>query len=198
MSHIGEPASLGNFLPASKSQHPLRRLKSSIHNLQERHRDRHRPTGFGFVFADRVDYLDPIRWDSVIANGSLFLSRDVLRVIEQHGPKNIQPRYAIIFRGEKPVAVIAAQIVTVTSEQLKSERQPRKDHSARRRLGRVFAPAINLLAANLNERILVAGNLLSWGFHGIGFAPEEDPVQVWPGVAEALYRIRRAERLTGQ
>jgi len=55
MSHTGESASLGNFPPASKSQHPLRRLTSSIHNLQERHRDRHRPTGFGFVFADPLD-----------------------------------------------------------------------------------------------------------------------------------------------
>jgi len=182
----------------NKSQHPLRRLKSSIHSLQERHRDRHRPTGFGFVFADRIDYLDPACWDSVTAKGSVFLSRDVLRVIEQHGPANIQPRYAIIFRAEKPVAVVAAQIVTVTSEQLKSERQRGKAHSSSGRLGRVFAPAMNLLTANLNERILVAGNLLSWGFHGIGFSPEEDPVQVWPGVAEALYRIRRAERLTGQ
>src|SRR5438876_5314736 len=58
----------------TKSQHPLHRLKSSIHDLQERHRDRHRPTGFGFVFADRVDYLDPARWDSVPANGSVLPS----------------------------------------------------------------------------------------------------------------------------
>src|SRR5216683_7852939 len=114
----------------TKPQHPLRRLKSSIRGLQERHRDRHRPTGFGFVFADRVDYLDPLRWDSVTANGSIFLSRDVLRVIEQHGPENIQPRYAIIFRGEKPVAVVAAQIVTVTGERLKPERHPGKSHSS--------------------------------------------------------------------
>ncbi len=182
----------------SKSQHPLRRLKSSIHDLQERHRDRHRPTGFGFVFADRVDYLDPVRWDSVTANGSVFLSRDVLRVIEQHGPENIQPRYAIIFRGEKPVAVVAAQIVTVTSAELRSGPQPGKGRSSSGRLGRVLAPAMNVLTANVRERMLVAGNLLSWGFHGVGFSPEEDPVQVWPGVAEALYRIRRAERLTGQ
>ena len=133
-----------------------------------------------------------------MANGSVFLSRDVLRVIEQHGPENIQPRYAVIFRGEKPVAVVAAQIVTVTSAQLKSEPQPGKAHSSSGRLGRVFAPAMNVLTANVRERMLVAGNLLSWGFHGIGFSPEEDPVQIWPGVAEALYRIRRAERLTGQ
>ena len=82
MSHTGESASLGNLPPASKSQHPLRRLKSSIHDLQERHRDRHRPTGFVFVFADRVDYLDPLRWDAVTGDGSIFLSRAVLRVID--------------------------------------------------------------------------------------------------------------------
>jgi hypothetical protein len=57
---------------------------------------------------------------------------------------------------------------------------------------------MNVLTANVRERMLVAGNLLSWGFHGIGFSPEEDPAQIWPGVAEALYRIRRAEQLTGQ
>jgi len=50
----------------------------------------------------------------------------------------------------------------------------------------------------VRERLLVAGNLLSWGFHGIAFSPKEDPAALWPGVAEALYRIRRAERLTGQ
>jgi Acetyltransferase (GNAT) domain len=50
----------------------------------------------------------------------------------------------------------------------------------------------------LEERVLVAGNLLSWGFHGVAFAPDEDPASLWPGVAEALYRIRRAEKLGGQ
>src|SRR5215470_6218883 len=104
-----------------KQRHPLHRLQSSIRDLHERHRDRHRPTGFGFAFADRVDYLDPLRWDSVTNGASIFLSRDVLRVIEQHGPDNIQPRYAIMFRDEKAVAVLAAQIVTVTGKRLKPE-----------------------------------------------------------------------------
>jgi hypothetical protein len=181
-----------------KSQHPLQRLKSSIRDLQERHRDRHRPTGFGFVFADRVDYLDPLRWDSVTAHGSVFLSRDVLRVIERHGPENIQPRYAIIFRDDTPVAVLAAQIVSVTGKELKPEGRPRKNRPASGLVERVLSPAVGVATANLNERMIVAGNLLSWGFHGIGFSPNEDPLQLWPGVAEALYRLRRAERLAGQ
>jgi hypothetical protein len=32
----------------------------------------------------------------------------------------------------------------------------------------------------------------------VGFAPSANAVEVWPAVAEALYRIRRAERLSGE
>jgi hypothetical protein len=180
------------------SQDPLKKLKRSIRELQERHRERHRPTGFGFIFADRVDYLDPARWDAVTKVGSVFLSRDVLRVIERHGPENIQPRYAIIFRDDKAVAAVAAQVVTITGERLRRERESGKEQNGPRLLRRVLAPAMHVATANIKERMLVAGNLLSWGFHGIGFLPGEEPAELWPGVAEALYRIRRAERLTGE
>jgi Acetyltransferase (GNAT) domain len=180
------------------SQHPIKKLKRSIRDMKERHRERHRPSGFGFVFADRVDYLDPERWDSVTKNGSVFLSRAVLRVIEQHGPQNIQPRYAIIFREDKAVGVVAAQVVTITGERLKRERDGVRGQSGPKLLRRVLVPAINVATANVKERMLVAGNLLSWGFHGIGFLAGENPADLWPGVAEALYRIRRGERLIGE
>jgi len=45
--------------------------------------------------------------------------------------------------------------------------------------------------------MLVCGNLLSWGMHGIAFAPGEDNATLWPAVAEALYRLRRADKLSG-
>ena len=184
--------------PNVEQRRPLHRLKSKISDLRQRHRDRHRPTGFGFAFGDRVAYLDPRHWDSITDKGCLFLRRDVLRTIEEYGPENIKPRYAIIFRGERAVAVIAAQVVHLRGENLKREGQNQPDKPSRPLMQRVLGPALGAATANLNERMLVAGNLLSWGFHGIGFAPHEDPEQVWPGVAEALYRIRRAERLTGQ
>lgn len=181
-----------------KHKNPLGRLKSSLRNLQERHQHRHRPSGFGFVLADRVDYLNPAHWDSVTSHASVFLSRNFLRVIEHHGPENIQPRYALVYRGDRPAAALAAQIVTVAGERLRPEYREKKSNPSGGLFGRVLAPAVDVAAARLRERMLVAGNLLSWGFHGIGFSPEEDPAQVWPGIAEALYRIRRAEKLTGQ
>ena len=179
----------------SSSRNPLRQVAASLRDLRARHQERHRPTNFGFAFADRVDYLDRASWDQLVApGGSVFLRRDVLRVFEQHGPQNIVPRYAMIFRDSKPVAILAAQIVTVTGAELQAEKPERASGLLRRAL----APAAKVARANIRERILVAGNLFSWGFHGIAFARDEDPAALWPAVAEALYRIRRAERLTGQ
>lgn len=175
----------------------LRKLASALRDVRKRHRDRRRPSGFGFAFADRVEYFDPQRWDAVTNQSSRFLHRDVLHVIENHGPQNIQPRYAMIFEGEKPVAAVAAQVVTVTGDLLSREkREHTKSFSGL--LRRAAGPVAKTAKAGLRERMLVAGNLLSWGFQGIAFAPGEEPARIWPGVAEALYRIRRAERLMGQ
>jgi len=179
-----------------KVRNPLQKAASALREWRGRHEERHRPSGFHFAFADRIDFLNEAAWDAVAAKGSLFLRRDVLRVLERHGPDNLVPRYAMIFCDQKPVAALAAQLVTVTNRHLLKEGSPAgKDQNP---LKRVLKPAAKIATANLNEPILVAGNLMSWGFHGIAFAPGENPAALWPGVAEALYRIRRAERLLGQ
>ena len=142
----------------SSSRNPLRQVAASLRDLRARHQERHRPTNFGFAFADRVDYLDRASWDQLVApGGSVFLRRDVLRVFEQHGPQNIVPRYAMIFRDSKPVAILAAQIVTVTGAELQAEKPERASGLLRRAL----APAAKVARANIRERILVAGNLFS-------------------------------------
>ena len=169
-----------------KPRAPLQRIASGLRDIHDRHRDRHRPTGFGFAFGDRIDYLDPQKWDAVTNGHSFFFRREILRVIETHGPENIQPRYALIFEEDRPVCCLAAQIVTVSGESLGKESPKPSKH-----FSRVFRRAVR-------ERILVAGNLVSWGFHGVAFAPGAEPARLWPAVAEALYRIRRAERLIGQ
>lgn len=179
-----------------KTASPFHKAAAALRNMRERHEERHRPSGFHFAFADRIDFLNEAAWDAVASNGSLFLRRDVLRVIEQHGPDNVVPRYALVFRGDKPVAALAVQIVTVTGKHVHNEEKSRGMGLSS--LKRAFVPAKKLATARLNERLLVAGNLMSWGFHGIAFTLGENPAALWPGVAEALYRIRRAERLLGQ
>jgi hypothetical protein len=161
---------------------PLKKLVTKARDLRERHQERHRPTGFGFALADNVDYLDGARWDNLTANNSMFLSRRYLRVLEEVGPENLRQRYAMIFRGREAVAAVAAQIVTLSVA--KTQKIPKHKKLA--------APL-----ERLEEQMLVCGNLMSWGMHGVAFAPNEDPVTIWPAVAEALYRLRRADRLFG-
>jgi hypothetical protein len=160
---------------------PLDKLVNKARRLRDDHKERHRPSGFGFALADRVDYLDPVRWDALTAASSTFLSRRYLRVLEEAGPENLHQRYAMVFRNNEPVAAVAAQSVTVA-------------------LSRVSKSSKNKVSTpleRLEEQMLVCGNLLSWGQHGVAFAPGEDTATLWPAVAEALYRIRRADKLLG-
>jgi hypothetical protein len=185
-----------------KSSNPLSRLALGLRDVHSRHRARHRPSGFGFAFADRIDYLDPAKWDAVTGGNCFFLQRPILRVIENHGPDNVELRYALVFQEEKPVAALAVQIVSFSGDRLGKQSSPSSGSKGKEAfaglLRRAVSPVAKTAISRLRERILVAGNLISWGFHGIAFAKETEPSQIWPGIAEALYRIRRAERLTGQ
>ena len=158
---------------------PLNKLVSKARNLRDHHRERHRPSGFAFALADSIDFLDQTHWNKVTSHNSLFLSRRYLRVLENAGPDNLRQCYAMIFRDKEPVAAIAAQIVTVSVARLRSK------------------SAKEIPLDKLEEKMLVCGNLLSWGMHGISFAPNVDHEPLWPAVAEAIYRLRRVDKLFG-
>lgn len=173
------------------SLRPLKQLVSKAREVNAAHRDRHRPTGFGFALADSIEYLDAARWDAVTAAASVFLSRRYLRVLEAAGPDNVQQRYAMIFRGNEAIAAIAAQSVTINAAKLP---QQSDQQSASRVIGKAVAAPLQ----RLEERMLVCGNLLSWGPHGVAFADGVEQSEIWPAVTEALYRLRRADKLSGE
>jgi hypothetical protein len=185
----------------------LSTLVNKAKDLRERHEERHRPTGYGFALADSVEYLDAVRWDRATQHDSLFFSRRYLHVLEKAGPENLRQRYAMIFRGRDVVAAVAAQLVTVSvSRVTKSAKADGKKstQSTNGLLRRKLQAGVDEIKdktgkplERLEEKILVCGNLLSWGMHGVSFAPGEDPVLLWPAVAEAIYRLRRGDKLSG-
>jgi len=158
---------------------PLDKLVTKARDLRNQHRERHRPSGFGFAIADSINFLDQTHWEKVTSHDSLFLSRRYLRVLEDAGPDNLRQRYALIFRDKEPVAAIAAQSVTVSMARLRSKSSK------------------NIPLDRHEEKMLVCGNLLSWGMHGISFAPNVEHEPLWPAVAEAIYRLRRVDKLFG-
>src|SRR5206468_7645003 len=61
-------------------------LRARLAAARERHRERHRPSGFGFALADSIDYLDAATWDDVSAGRSVFLQRRYLGALERACP----------------------------------------------------------------------------------------------------------------
>lgn len=138
---------------------------------------RGRPSEFAFAFADSIRCVDPELWDSLAGRESFFLSRPFLAALEAAGPEGLEHRYAIAFRDERPVAAVALQLAEMRASQLTRACEGGA-------IGRIRA------------RLLICGNLLSWGRHGIAFAPGEDPAALWPAVLEAIERVRRTERFS--
>ena len=155
---------------------PLAKLTASVAAAQARHRDRHRPTGYGFAIAEHLDHLNVAHWDAVTAGAPLFLQRPYLAALGAAPPAGMALRYALLYRDGTPVVAVACQLLTVDGLHLGLKKPLRGLHS----------------------RVLVCGNVFSWGAHGVAIAAGEDATAAWLGVGEALYRICRAERLAGE
>ena len=141
-----------------------------------------RPTSLQIALADRIGQLDAASWDSVSRGQSFFFSRSYLEMLQSVAPENIEPRFALICRGDEPLAGLCAQVIKVSLAQVAG------------------AKAKKLLAGmddRVTQRVLMCGNALTFGMHAVCFAPGADRAVAWPGVAEALYRMRRAEKLAG-
>lgn len=180
----------------------MKRVLGRIQESHANHRERRRKSGFEFALADRVRLLSPDGWDAVIAGSSVFLRREVLEAIESSGPRAISPRYALIAEQGRPVAAVAAQMISLGGDRLVGERARAASSDGKKSLKAKAQEALKGLgrkgATSLKARVLVGGNLLAWGNHGIAIAPGEDPARLWPAIAEAMYRIRAAEGLFEQ
>ena len=156
----------------------------AVKDIHQRHKERHSTSGFYFAIADRISLLIDEHWQQVVEGQTLFLSIPYLKLLEAYCPKNTILRFALIYRDETPVAALAVQIVDIAFNQVVEESKE-KD-------------LMNKALSHVQSRMLVCGNLISSGLHGVAFSPGSEPKELWPAVAEALYRIRRGEKLSGQ
>ncbi|MCI0652677.1 MAG: GNAT family N-acetyltransferase [Planctomycetes bacterium] len=181
------------------AKHPRGNVFDKLADLRAQHRERRESTGFAFAFADRIDSLNPAHWDQVTRGASWFLGRDYLSLVEEHGPSRFQHRYALISAGADPVAAVSVQCVDLPAASLVSRADGKGSGSKRKRdrFKNLLRRARNKGLSQVVPRILVCGSLLTWGQHGVAIRAGGDPALIWRGIAEALYRIRRADKLHG-
>jgi len=158
----------------------MKQLTAKIVNRLKERKQVRNATGFSFAFADNLRYLNMTDWDNVTRGQSFFFSSEYLKMLESVCPENLELRYALIGNSDGPVAAVCMQIVRISAAQFGQ-----------------LTDAPSRITEKIAQRVLVCGNLLTYGMHAVCFAPNADAT-IWHGVAETLYRIRRAEKLSGQ
>ncbi len=153
----------------------------ALQDIKARRIARRSASGLQLVLADRIAFVNPAHWDALAAQ-TVFLSRDYLRVLEAQAPENLEPRYAMAYADGEPVAALLLQRVSIGGVQLRKPGEKK-----------LLDPI-----AGLREHLLVCGNLLVWGARSMALAPHADEGQLWHAVCEAIYRVRRADKLSGQ
>ena len=181
---------------------PGQRVRAHIARRRAARRTLRRPSGFLIAIADTIAQLDRDQWDDVVDGESWFFSRGYLAMLERVPPAVVEPRYALISDEHGPVAAVVLQWAEVDGTRLRPLPRPSGEDAElnplRRLVGQLSRPARAAFATRLRERVLVCGNLLTYGQHAVAVAPDVEPDSVWPAVAEVLYRVRRAEKLAGQ
>jgi hypothetical protein len=160
----------------------MRRLANRFSLAMEERRRLRSRSPLSLAIADRFAQLSADAWDVATAGGSFFHSAAYQRMFERVRPANVEPRYALISDGDRPVAAVCLQIVTL-------------DHTHVGNLER--RRALRRIGSRMRTRVLVCGNLLVYGLHGVSIVPGAQREQVWQAVAEVIYRLRRAEKLAG-
>ena len=181
---------------------PGRRVRAHIARRRAERRTLRQPSGFRIAIADSIAQLDRHAWNAVVDGQSWFFSRDYLAMLERVPPSVVEPRYALVSDAQGPVAAVILQWAEVDGTRLRplprSGGEDDELNPLRRLVDKLSRPARAAFATRLRERVLVCGNLLTYGQHAVAVAPDVEPDSVWPAVAEVLYRVRRAEKLAGQ
>ena len=167
----------------------IKSLKNAFSERSQVRKQLRGPADLYYAIADSIGMLDAGAWQELVKDSGFFLSAGYLKSLEKVMPRNLSPRYALIYSGageqREPVAALYMQIAEVSVAQMRPEKP---DNSA----------PLDQLAQNTKQRILTCGNLLTFGQHGIAFAKDVDQKLAWHGVAEVLYRVRQAEKLAGK
>ncbi len=160
----------------------LNRAIEAIKTFRRSKEAKRRPSGFQFALADSVAFLNAADWDAITAEASVFMQRSYLAAMEAHPPSNVLMRYAVAYLDGAPRMAMVVQRAAIDWR-----RVPKKSDIKK----------FDKLDLH-EEQMLLCGNLLAPGA-GVCFAPgvqaEEND---WLAVGEALYRLRRSDKLLGQ
>lgn len=163
---------------------------------------RQRPSDCAIALTDSIAHVRDADWDAVVG-ARFFMGRDYLAAIERARPPRMTFRYALCYDGKRPIAAAAYQVMDIALDAFgsRAELPPAPEESLRDVVRKVRRNVVRTVGDALGEsgaqRLLINGNGLVSGEHGLAIAEGVDPRRAVHALADATYRIRRAEKLHG-
>lgn len=152
-------------------------------------------SGFGISIFDSIDFVNPIHWNNVLNSENLFLTIPYLQAMEEAPPLNMRFRYAIMYQGKKPAAIAYFQIVHLTAESvIPVDPENKKNNRLKNNLKKFLIEK----SENISTMILICGNAFVSGENGFHYHKDVDTREAFKALADALYRIRKGEKLNGE
>jgi hypothetical protein len=165
-------------------------MHRGFHTALSKWRKRHSaraPTGLSFAVTERHSQLNQHAWNAVTHQHGLGLSSRYLEALERSRTPNLTYRYALGFEDDVPVLAVSMQILDASVDRLRPARAS----------GLWAGFETSSLEQRIRQRVLVCGNMLTSGFSGYARSPQLEADRAVRAVAEVLYRVRRAEKLSG-
>jgi hypothetical protein len=159
------------------------------------------PSNFGFSIVDSISMVNTNHWNSVVGYGSEFLKIPFLSVLENERPENMHFRYSIIYDNDKPVAIAYFQVIDFSSDSFGSTKEPDENDAScivSDYLKKHLTNHLKWGADKINMRLLICGNACVSGEHGFTSIPETNKKEAIDALADVIYCINKAEKLSGK
>ncbi|MBL4651488.1 MAG: hypothetical protein JKY53_01285 [Flavobacteriales bacterium] len=140
-------------------------------------------------FSDSVKMINTEHWTAVVKEKNIYFSLPYLQALEDALRGSLNFRYIVFYSEEyKPVGIAVVQILDFIDNK-------EKYNDA---LCVVGTKIKHKLLGHIDIKVMVCGNVFATGENGFLYSDEIDPEDAYINLSNALYRLRRSERINGQ
>lgn len=158
---------------------------------------RKKASGYAISLFDSVHHLPAGQWNRVLRKSNFFMGIPYLATLEDNPPSNMRFRYALIYQGKNAVAAAYFQILDLSGDNLGSLVKP-ADAEERKGIRECLKDYFRKKAGSMSVELLICGNAFASGQYGFCHTDEIGEEDAFHALAEAIYRLRRAEKLRGK
>jgi hypothetical protein len=175
----------------------IKKLYNKVLEKHEYHKLRKHPSGYGISLFDSIHFVPKDHW-SHVADDRLFMQLPYLQVMEVTAPPNMHMRYALVYDGKDPIAACYFQVIELTGESLGTMVHPEEKDKCAKAFSDSIKKLLKKHSGKVSVRLLICGNAFASGVHGFAYVPGADLAKAYHGLADAIYRVRRGDKLHGQ